>query len=113
MIEMRTKHHVGIFQHRIRAFDQSDHVVTDLFIEHDERIVDVDGDLRGQCDWSNRLAATRRSENVGELNRAAVEQRFEERFITCELRRHDAIHALNGRDICRCGRLCPATRRQL
>ena len=106
---MRPKHDVSVFQNGIRAFDQPNNVMTDLFVHHDIGIVDVDGDLRRQCQWSNEIASTRRRENFGEFDRAAFEERFEESLIACELRRHDAIHPLHSADISRSGRLCPAT----
>jgi hypothetical protein len=86
--------------------------VTDLFIDDDKRIVDIDGDFRRQRDWCDGFTSTRRRKNVGKFNRTTIEERFEKSFIAGYLRRHDAIHALNGGDIRGSGGLCPSTCRR-
>src|SRR6185295_14633705 len=86
MIQVGAKHHISVFQHWIRAFNDPHNVVTDLFVDYIECVVDVDGDLRRQGHRGKWIAAPRGCKNIGELQSAAFEQCLIKRFICSELR---------------------------
>ncbi len=126
MIEVRTVHHVGVLELRIRALDHADDVLGELRREHLEGVVDVDGDLHvGERERRQRLALDGAGAEIGELRRRVAEQKLPERVVAGDLRRHDAVDAIRrlvdvGRDgglrrapAARCGAssTCPARAR--